>query len=83
MKFTLFALFILSLLTLPWWVFMPLGIIVAGLPGGALVALAGGVVLDATYGSALVPLGGFSYLYTALFLLVVIAMQVLSKRIAD
>lgn len=83
MRFALFALFLLSLVTLPWWVFMPLGIIIAGLPGGASVAVFGGVVLDAVFGIALPSLGNLSHLYTALFVLVVILMQALSYRVAD
>ncbi len=55
-----------SLFTTPWWVFVPLGIVVATFSFGAYFVIAGGVLLDVLYG---VPVLGLSFpvLYTILF----------------
>ena len=77
------ALFLVSLVFLPWWVSVPLGIIAATTKYGGPIAVFGGVVLDAVYGTPIDILFGFQYVYTTLFLLVVLLVYVLSDVGAD
>lgn len=67
----------------PWWVVVPFGIVIATLPYGAPVAIIGGVILDALYGTPLPILFNFQYVYTLLFVVVVVLIELLSDRVVD
>ncbi|MBU6310437.1 hypothetical protein KGO06_00685 [Patescibacteria group bacterium] len=57
--------FIVSVFVVPAWVSMLLAVYVVCLPYGSLVAILGGVLLDATFGTPF-SAGGVPIVYTAL-----------------
>lgn len=61
--------FLASALTCPWWLTVMLGIALLALFEASGIVVAGGVLVDTAFGAPLAPLGGFQYLYTALFVM--------------
>lgn len=59
--------FFLSAVLLPWYVPVSLGIILIVLWQGYIEAILGGIILDAAFGAPIIALGGFAWLYAALF----------------
>ena len=59
--------FLFSALAAPWWVTIPLGFFLMVLFDSVLIPIAGGFLMDSVFGAPLGTLGGFSFLYTALF----------------
>lgn len=83
MRYVLIACFLFSLFALPWWVTVPLGILLATTPLGSAIALLGGAILDATHGAPITPLFGISYLYTLTFMLSGLAILLIQRRVMD
>ncbi len=83
MKFIVGSVFLFSALFFPWWVSVPFGILVTLYPGGYVIALLGGVSMDTVFGAPLATLGGFAYLYTALFALSSVLVYILRDRVVD
>ena len=75
MRWVLYALAVLSTLVVPWWVVVPLNVVVATLPWGGIAAALSGVLLDSIYG------GG--YLYTIIFVAIALSVEFLSTRVMD
>lgn len=74
---------IVSALFAPWWVTTGLGVFVALQPVGAVVLLSAGVLMDSLYGAPIHVLGGFQFLYTAVFLVIVSVVFLLRNRVVD
>lgn len=83
MNVALSILFLISVFTMPWWFVVPFGIVLSALPYGGFVALLGGALLDSYVGVPIAALFNFEYLYTTVFLIVIVAMEVIAPRIAD
>lgn len=83
MKYVLVALFVVSLISAPWWVVVPLGIILTTIPLGIPVAVLGGVYLDAVFGAPIASLGGMAHLYTALFVGAGLLSTLIAGRVVD
>lgn len=82
MRTTLALFFVVSLVYLPWWVVVPLGIVLSALPGGGVVAVVGGAVLDVVHGAPSA-FFGTAYLYTALFSLSAVVLALVRERLLD
>lgn len=83
MKVAFVALFFLSILFAPWWLTVPLGIIILLEPWGMPVAVFGGVLVDVLFGTPIASLGGFAYLYTLLFVCGGLTVLYLRSRVVD
>ncbi len=70
----------------PWWVAAAFAVLLIGwypdLPSAALLLLAG-IIRDSIFGAPLLSLGGFSYLFTALFLLLSCLALVLRNTLSE
>lgn len=76
-------LFIASLVFAPWWLVVILGLLLMPFRWGAPIAVGGAAFLDAVYGAPVAALAGFSYIYTALFILCAVVVWFLSLRMAE
>lgn len=83
MKYVLHVVFLISVIFLPWWCTVPLGIFLMTVPYGSVTAILGGVIMDVTFGTALMPLFGLSYLYTTAFVCVALLFTLLENRVLD
>ena len=77
------ALFLLSALLAPWWVTVPYGIVVVAYARSPWAAILGGLIMDVTFGAPIASLGGFSYLYTALFAFLSLIAVLLRSRMIE
>lgn len=82
MRTALVLFFAVSLVYLPWWVVVPLGIILSAFPGGGVIAVVGGAILDVVHGAPSA-FFGTAYLYTALFALSAITLSIVRERLLD
>ena len=69
-KLFLAVAFFISIATLPWWASVLLGILFVAEGGSVWVVVFGGFILDELFGAPIASLGGFAYLYTALFIII-------------
>lgn len=78
------AVFFASIIALaPWWVSVALGVLLVAYFDAALSVLVGGVLLDVLHGAPIHIFGGFAYLYTSIFIVLVIVRMVLKKSIVE
>ena len=70
-KFLFIASFFISTVFLPWWFSVILAVALLSVWQAYVSVIAGALVLDILFGSPLVAFGGFVYLYTAIFLILV------------
>jgi hypothetical protein len=82
MTLLLGALYLGATIFLPWWVAVPLGILLATTYSGAPLSVLGGGILDATHGVT-IPILGFAHVYTGLFLITALLVLVLRPRVAE
>lgn len=83
MRYVLGLSFVVSVLLFPWWMSVLLGIVVALYPSGPTLLLIGGVSMDTLFGAPIASLGGFSYLYTALFSVIIVVVYLMRDRVVD
>jgi hypothetical protein len=67
MIFVLSALFFASIVYCPWWVTLFIAIWLAPYKGSFAPLVIGGLLMDVMFGSRVASLGGFSYVYTLVF----------------
>jgi hypothetical protein len=72
-----------ALVFLPAWAAVAVAIPVATLRYGYLALLPAGVALDAFFGAPTPVLGGFHYIYTALFVVMSVIAYLLRTRMAE
>lgn len=72
--------FILSAVMLPWWVTVPLAILLAPIKRSFIFLAIGGALMDVTFGAPVTTLWGFAYIYTVTFAVVGIVAEVLRTR---
>jgi|GEM_PF-1014394 len=82
-KVSLSAAFLVSALLLPWWSTVILGILLLGFYRSYAVVVTGGVLMDLIFGVAQPALFGFAYIYTAMFLVLVLLSMYLNTRILE
>lgn len=70
-------------MTAAWWIFLPLGVVVATTRYGPYVVIAAGVVLDTTFGTPVSALGGFQYVYTVTFICAAFVSSFLTARMVQ
>lgn len=63
--------YVASIFFLPWWMALFFGVVLLAYYKKYFFVLAGGLMLDALYGAPFATLSGFSYLYTALLLILI------------
>lgn len=68
---------------LPWWVVVPLVIAFLAQGGTPAVPITAGLIMDLTFGVGIQSLGGFSYLYTALFAFLSLVAWYLLKTLSE
>lgn len=83
MNIALYSLFVLSVVFLPWWVSVLLGVFISLTPIGSILAVLGGAVMDLTFGAPLGALFGIHDFYTLFFLCLAVVMFVLRQRVLD
>lgn len=66
-RFFFSLVFFASVILMPWYVTVPLGIMLMILFGAYAEAIIGGILLDGMFGTGIAVLAGISYLYTLLF----------------
>ncbi len=74
--------FIMSAVTAPWWVTVPFGIALISKGVYGIVVL-GGIIMDYLFGMPVEALGGFSFVYTALFASLAIISWYLHKHVLE
>ncbi len=79
----IFFVTLVAALTMPWWVAVPLMVFVLGYEYGPPVTVFAAVMMDALYGSHIVALYDFTFLYTAIFLFVAIIAIFLRERVVE
>lgn len=67
MKYFLSAAFVASVAFMPWWVALPLAIVLLAEWQAAFVVISGGIMRDLLFGVPQPALWGFSMIYTAVF----------------
>lgn len=65
-------LFFASILFLPWYFSVVIGIFIISQWKAYTSAIIGGILLDTLYGGPIITLYGFAYIYTGLFVVLVI-----------
>lgn len=84
MKHIFFILiFFLSILFLPWWVSIILAVIGVAYMGAYMTVFLGGVLLDTLFGTAVPTLFNSAYVYTTLFLLMIMATFAIRRFILE
>ncbi len=79
----LFLTFAVSVILLPWWVVVPLGIVSTSYRYGNIITIIGGIIIDASFGAPVHTLGGFQYIYTTIFVLAALVAYFLRSRIVE
>jgi len=82
-RLLLIVAFFSSIVFLHWWVTVLLGIVIIAYSRDYAFVLAGALMLDATYGAPLIPLSGLSFLYTAVFALLITIDLFVRNRLMD
>jgi hypothetical protein len=77
------AMFFVSLITLPWYASVMLGIVLIALWKGYVEVILGGILLDAVFGAAPFYLWGVPIFYTALFVLLSLLGMILGRIIME
>ncbi len=77
------VLWFIGIILFPWWVFMWVGIVLATFRYGWIPLIMGGIILDTWFGAPIAALGGLSYLYTLLTVLISGAVWVLRARMMN
>ncbi len=75
--------FFISVFTCPWWLTISLGILLLSLFEAGITVISGGVLMDGVFGAPLPLLGGFHYLYTALFIVLVACSWYLHRTLSE
>lgn len=75
--------FLISVFVSPWWLTILLGIFLLALFEASITVIAGGLLMDTTFGAPLVPLGGFHYLYTAIFVMLALLSWYLHRTLSE
>lgn len=83
MHISLSVIFLLSVLFLPWWVSVFLAILLLSSYKSRLVILCGGLLMDTLYGAPIVSLFSISYLYTTLFLVLILTSMFLRTKLMN
>jgi hypothetical protein len=79
-RIALLSFFFLSVVILPWYVSVMLGIVLLVRWDAYLSVLLGGIVLDSTFGAPLYVAGGFEWLYFAFFSVCAFLVFILKRR---
>lgn len=79
----LFIAFFASIVFLPWWAAMAFGVLLITSTRDYALALAGGLLIDATYGAPIARLSGFAFLYTFVFAALITTDVFLRGRLMD
>ncbi|XKT74317.1 MAG: hypothetical protein ACJKTH_03105 [Patescibacteria group bacterium UBA2163] len=76
--------FIASIIALaPWWVSIALGILLIAYFDAVPSVLIGGLLLDVLHSAPIHMFGGFAYLYTGIFIILIIIRIALQKSIVE
>lgn len=76
-------LLLLSIVLLPWWVTVTLGVVSIVFFNLWYFAIMGGLVMDLAFGTPIALLGGFAYVYTCLFVGLSLLAMVLRGRMLE
>ena len=79
MQYAFYFILFASVLTLPWWVTVPLMVLGLSFTHGAPVVVGAALLMDALYGTNIDSLYGLSFLYTVVFALAAY-MSILMRR---
>lgn len=82
-RFFLALAFVISLVSLPWWVSLLCAILYLAEGGNPLLVIAGGIVFDLMFGSPVHSLGGFRFLYSVFAVCISIAALYLNKALLE
>ena len=83
MRIAILFAFFASILFLPWFVTVALGVVLIAWYQAYLSVLIGGVLLDSMFGAPIAALGSFSFIYTALFACLSAVSYVLRRRVME
>lgn len=75
--------FFASVFFCPWWLTIILGILLLSLFEAGVLVIIGGICMDLVFGAPMVSFGGFQYLYTALFFMLVIFSWYLHRTLSE
>lgn len=75
--------YVLSAVLLPWWLTVFLGVVLLAYLQSYVVVIIGALVLDTMHGAGIVQLFGVSFLYTGLFLFLIICERILRTQLLD
>lgn len=75
--------FFVSIVALPWFVSVPLGVLIIALWGASVEAVIGGIMLDSMFGAPIQALAGFPFLYTTLFLVLALGAFVMRRLMIE
>lgn len=73
----------ISVVFLPWWVSVILGVFILAIWQAYVSVLLGAVLLDVLFGSPMYVFSDFAYLYTAIFGLLAVVTLVLSRTMLE
>jgi putative Ca2+/H+ antiporter (TMEM165/GDT1 family) len=75
--------FFISVVYLPWWVTVSIAIVLLSVWRTYATVMLGALCLDILFGSPLAAFGGFAYLYTAIFALLVFLSFFLNRTMLE
>ncbi len=76
-------LFFISVFVTPWWVIVPLGIVLLAYFEAYLSVLLGGLIVDTLFGVPLSGVFGITYFYTAVFVILIFSTLLLRLRLLE
>ncbi len=83
MQYGVYFVCLISALTAPWWVTVPLLVYALSFEYSAPYVVGIAVVMDSLYGTGIPALNGFSALYTCMFLALGLLTLFLRRRVLD
>jgi hypothetical protein len=83
MQYGVYFICLVSALTAPWWITLPLIVYALSFEYSAPFVVGIGVVMDSLYGTGIPALYGLSALYTSLFLTLSLLTLFLRRRVLD
>lgn len=82
-RFSMTLFYFLSVFTLPWWALIVLGVLLIAYYEAYVSVLIGAFLFDTLYGVPMIQLFNFSYLYTAIFVVLVVVAYMLRTRLLE
>ncbi len=79
----LISFFFASVLLGPWWISIAAGIWIASISERSVPLIVGGMLMDMLFGAPIPALFGFNFLYTTIFLLIVLSALYFRRRILE